>query len=169
MKSLLYLSSLILICGMICSCCSTKKTESMKTDEKDFIPGPKAIIYQTKEDYSKLVPVTLSDDKMSIVSYPDIKDVYYNGSLAYPIRLHKGYWLDNRGINKNIAFLKLTYEEYSKLPVTPSPDELIKMILETDPITIMYSCGQRSSYTEIEKELNTKIDSDDFSTFTKIK
>jgi hypothetical protein len=169
MKHFFYLGTLIFICSIFSSCYSSKKTENVKTEQKEFIPGPKAIIYQTNEDYSKLVPVILNSDKKSIQSYPDIKDVYNNGSLAYPTQLHKGYWLDNRGINKNVAFLSLTYEEYSKLPITPSPAELFNMINDFDPLITMYDCGLKSSYQYIGKELNTKIDSDDFSSFKRIK
>ena len=133
------------------------------------MPGPKVIIYQTSADYSKLVPVILSADRKSLVSYPDVKDVYFNGTLAYPTPLNRGYLLDNRGINKDVAFLKVTYEEYSRLSKTPSPDELLKMVIATKPLKSMYQCGNRSAYKDIEKELNSKIDAGDFSTFTKIK
>ena len=163
------LSTLIILSGMIVSCCSVKNADNVKSNQNAFVSGPKVIIYQTKEDYSKLVPVMLSDDKQFLESYPDIKDVYFNGSLAYPIQLHKGYWLDNRGISRNVAFINLTYEEYSKLPNTPLPDELMNMLIDVQPLVSMYSCGLRSSYKDIEQELNAKIDADDFSTFEKIK
>jgi len=169
MGRFLTLSTVLLISGVIISCGSAKKAENMNSDQKAFLSGPKAIIYQTKMDYSKLVPVILSEDKKSIESYPDIKDVYFNERLAYPTQLNKGYLLDNRGINANVAFIKLTYEEYSKLPKTPSQEELMKMIIDAQPIVSMYSCGLRSSYQDIGNELNTKIDIGDFSMFEKIK
>lgn len=163
------LSTLILLSGMIVSCCNAKNAEKMNSNQKILVPGPQVIIYQTKNDYSKLVPVNLSEDKKSIESFPDSKDIYFNGSLAYPTQLNKGYWLDNRGISANVAFINLTYEEYSKLPKTPSPEELMRMLKESQPIVSMYSCGTRSSYQDILTELNAKIDANDFSTFTKIK
>ncbi len=143
MRRFILWSSVILISSMIAACCSTKKTENLKSSDQVFLPGPKVIIYQTKNDYSKFVPVILSEDKKSIESYPDIKDIYLNGNLAYPTQLHHGYWLDNRGISKNVAYFQ--------------------------PLICMYSCGIRSSYKDIEKELNSKIDSEDFTTFAKIK
>jgi hypothetical protein len=169
MSRLRYLGALILISGVISSCCSTKKAGSMKSNEPTFSPSPKAIIYQTKKDYSNLVPVILSEDKKSIQSYPDIKDIYFNGKLAYPTPLHKGFWLDNRGINSNVAFIKLTYEEYSKLPKTPLPEELMNMIIDYQPIVSMYVCGPRSAYLDIVQEVNIKIDAGDFSGFLKVK
>ena len=169
MKKLFFLSSLILLCSILISCMSAKKTETANNNAKSSIPGPKAIIYQTKNDYSKLVPVMLGEDKKSIESYPDIKDVFYDGKLAYPTELKNGFYLDNRGIGKNVAFLSLTYDEYSKLPKTPNSDELWPLIVDKDPIKTMYNCGLRSSFGDIADELNLKIISGDFSTFSKIK
>jgi len=169
MKRLILWSALILISCMFASCCSAKKAENMKYEPKVLIPGPKVIIYQTKKDYSKFVPVILSDDKKTIESYPDIRDVYYDGKLAYPTQLHDGYLLDNRGISLNVAFINLTYEEYSTLPETPRLQQLLNMITDADPIVVMYNCGSRSSYKDIVKELNARIDAGDFSTFIKVK
>lgn len=167
MKPLTLFSLIILFSTLISSCCSTKKAENEKFSS--FKAGPEVVIYQTRKDYSRFVPVILSDDKKAIESYPGIRDVYYEGHLAYPTLLHKGFWLDNRGITKNVAFLSLTYEEYSKLEQTPSAKELINLILDSEPLTSMYLCGNRSSYREIVKELNSKIDENNFSSFEKIK
>jgi len=169
MKKSFFLPFLLLLCSILISCMSAKKTETVNPNPKSIIPGPKAIIYQAKKDYSKLVPVMLSEDKKSIESYPDIKDVFYDGKLAYPTELKNGYFLDNRGIGKNVAFLSLTYDEYSKLPKTPNSDELRQLIVDKDPIKTMYNCGLRSSFGNIAEELNSKIISNDFSTFVKIK
>lgn len=169
MRRTTFFSSIMLFGALISSCCSARKAEHVKSGQAFYVTGPEVIIYQTKKDYSKLIPIILSDDKKSIISYPDVKDVFYNGILAYPTQLHEGYWLDNRGINKNVAFIKLTYDEYSKLPITPSAEELMNMIIENEPIIRMYSCGIRSSYKDIETELNSKIDNVNFSTFKKIK
>lgn len=169
MKQIRFFASLILIGGILTSCCSAKKAETTQPIAGVGIPGPKVIIYKTTKDYSKQVPVTLTDDKKSIASYPDIRDIYFNGALAYPTQLNDGFLLDNRGITANVAFLNLTYEEYSKLPVTPAADELMKMIIDKHPLTVMYNCGSRSTFKETEKELNAKIDAGDFTSFTKIK
>ena len=169
MKKAFFLLSLMLLSSILISCMSAKNTETANNTPKSNIPGPKAIIYQTKSDCSKLVPIMLSEDKKSIESYPDIKDVFYDGKLAYPTELKNGYLLDNRGIGKNVAFISMTFEEYSKLPRTPNPDELWKLIVDKNPIITMYNCGLRSSFGNIAEELNSKIISRDFSTFTKIK
>jgi hypothetical protein len=100
------------------------------------------IIYKTVSDFYNNVPVIMSDDRKEIVSYPGIKDVYYNGQLAYPTRLENDYLLDNRGIGKNVAFLDYTYEEYSKLTVTPSRDELMGRIISKEPLNELYRCDK---------------------------
>lgn len=169
MRKILFFSSVLIIIAMTSSCCSTKKTVNSQTGQAVSMPGPKVIIYQTSKDYSMFVPVILSDDKATLVSYPDIKDVYFDGELAYPTKLNQGYLLDNRGISKNVAFINLTYEQYAKLDKTPDAVQLMEMIVDKDPIRKMYSCGIRSSFKEIEAELNSKIDKGDFSSFTKIK
>jgi len=163
-----FLAILFLI-TLFSACCSVKKAEKAPSAQASLAVGPTVIIYKTMKDYSKLVPIILSDDKKTLESYPGIKDVFFNDSLAYPTKLHNGYWLDNRGINKNVAFINLTYEAFAKLPMTPSAEELMNMIIDRQPVIGMYSCGNRSSYKDIVLELNTRIDAGDFSAFKKIK
>ena len=136
---------LFMIFGLLCSSC--KNQQPMRTSSVT-VPGPRCIVYKTKADYSQLVPVILSSDKSKVVSYPDVKDIYYNGKLAYPTQLLDGYLLDNRGIGPDVAFLKLTYEEYSRLITTPHAGELLKMIFDKDPLTEMYECGNRNQYQD---------------------
>jgi hypothetical protein len=111
-------------------------------------PGPHAIVYKTKGDYSKYVPVTLSDDKSKIVSYPAPQDVFYQGKLAVPTQLHHGYLLDNRGIGPNSGFIKISYEEYSKLSQAPSTDDLYKMLIDKEPFSEMYDLGARTDFKD---------------------
>jgi hypothetical protein len=123
------------------------------------VPSPPCIIYKTNGDLTKNVPVILSEDGTSIVSYPDVKDLFYKGALAYPTPLKEDFLLDNRGIGPQVAFLNITYESYSKLDKTPSPSELMALILDKNPLTEMYQCGSRSHYSDPEKELNEIISS----------
>ncbi|MDD4214166.1 MAG: hypothetical protein PHR81_05090, partial [Bacteroidales bacterium] len=75
------------------ACKNTKQSLQTSEDSKEITPKtimtarPLVIIYKTKNDYYEKVPVTLSADKESIVSYPDIMDVFYQGELAYPTHL----------------------------------------------------------------------------------
>ena len=148
---------------------TTKKENITKVDKAiDFSVNPVAIIYKTKKDYNNKVPVTLNDEKTKIVSYPAIKDVYYNGKLALPDKLNDGFLLDNRGISKNVAFLNITYEEYSKRTEVYSLAEMMNLIIDKDPLTVMYNCGSRYQYTDIVKDLNKYIDTKQLSKFKKV-
>ncbi len=150
-----------------CSMCNQSK--SNKQQSTVLVPGPQAIIYITRADYSKLVPIILSPDRKSIQSYPDVKDVFLNGKLAYPISLHNGYMLDNRGISVNVAFIKLTYKEYAVLAKTPTAKELMNLIVDKKPLKVMYACGLRSKFVNINDELNAAIDAGNFSGFKRLK
>jgi hypothetical protein len=133
------------------------------------ISSPPCIVYRTRSDYSANVPVILSDDRSMIVSFPDIKDIYFNGTLSRPTRLTDGYLLDNRGIGPMVAFLSYTYEDYSRLASTPSVEELMNHIIDKDPLAEMYQCGLRSSYSNAEQELNVIITSGKLQSFKKLK
>lgn len=110
------------------------------TEQHLDAPYPPVMIYKTKRDRKENVPVILSDDRSSIVSYPSTGDVYYKGELAYPVELASGYLLDQRGINARVAFLDYTYEEYSRLEATPLPEILVSHIIDKDPLIELYSC-----------------------------
>src|ERR1035437_8899341 len=83
--------------------------------QKTAVPGPHLLVYKTKADYRKLVPVILSAGKSTIVSYPDPQDLRLGGDKILPAKLHKGYLMDNRGIAENVAFLKITYQQFAGL------------------------------------------------------
>lgn len=126
------------------------------------VASPMAVVYKMKKDYSQCVPVILSDDKKTIVSYPHPRDVYTNGKLALPTPLNNGYWLDNRGISENVAFLSYTYEEYAQLTDAPDLNTLYTKIIDKDPILEMWSCGRRHTYNDIVSELNELIANKEF-------
>ena len=138
-------------------CCSTSKNRSNPTgvNDKDlvldFSAGPPLIIYKMKKDYSRNVAVILSEDKTKIVSYPDPTDIFYHGELAYPAKLDNDYLLDNFGINVNVAYLSITLDEYSNYKDVPTLTEMYKLIIDKDPLTELYFCGNRNN-------LNNEID-----------
>lgn len=136
------------------------QSESGNIIRKDMIVGeasPAVFVYKMRKNYSNLVPVVMNPEKTSIVSFPDPSDIFYKGELALPTQLADGYWLDNRGINENAVFISYTYEEYSQLEEVPGVDELMKCIVDLNPIVEWYHCGYRADYTDIVTELNEKI------------
>lgn len=133
------------------------QTGKAKIVQPQYTAGPQTLVYKTKKDYSNNVPVLLSDDKMSIASYPDPKD--FKNKTPKPTKLKNGYLLDNRGIGLNVAYLKLTYAQYAALPKAPSKDELMQMIIDKDPLTELINCGNRYAFKDVVTDLNTLIQS----------
>jgi hypothetical protein len=150
------------------SCC--KKTAEPKPADKETTAksGPPVIIYKTTKDYSQFVPVILSEDKKSIISFPDVRDVFYKGQLAYPTPLKQGFLLDNRGIGPQVAFLDYTYKVYANFKSTPTVEELQKHILDSSPLTEMYHCGSRYDFNDLVNELNTVIEAGTLYKYKKI-
>lgn len=137
-----------------------KKTRNENADRfvLQYIPGPQALVYKTKKDYNNLVPVLLSDDKSEIILYPHPKDLMIGSGYPLPTSLNNGYLLDNRGIGKNVAFLKLTYQEYSEFKSLPALDELYGYIIDKNPLTELCDCGNKTIFSDLRKQLNQLID-----------
>lgn len=167
MKSYSKFKIIILLAMMLLSCKSQK--ENQKINPPVMITGPNVIIYKTKGDYFMHVPVNLSDDKTTLTSYPAPRDVYYNGDLAYPVKLEDGYLLDRRGISPNSAFLKWTYFEYSRLEKSPTTTQLLNMLLDSDPFIAIYDCGKTNRFNNLEDELNLIIRTNKLSEFKRLK
>ena len=148
----------------ILGCASSHKpaNKSKATSEIDFTPqftpGPPALVYKTSSDYNNLVPILLSEDKSEIVSYPHPKDIKIGSGYPIPSLLNNGYLLDNRGISKNVAFLNMTYEEYSKRTDPPSLKEMYGLIVDKNPLSEMCDCGNKNAFTDIRGQLNQIID-----------
>ncbi len=123
-----------------------------------WIPSAPAVIYKTRGDYQNLVPVIMNETRTRIVSYPDPSDLLQGDQLMKPHKLRKGFLLDNRGINEQVAFLNISYEDYSKLATPPNIYEMSLMILDKEPLTELYYCGKRSDYKDLIYELNVLID-----------
>ncbi len=124
------------------SCKSSRQAEqqtvvaSSDVKDKGVAAIPYALVYRTNGDYRDNVPVTLSDDGMSIVSFPAPMDVA-SGKVS-PVVLDKGYLLDRRGIGASTAFLNYTYEEYARLEEVPSVEELMKHIIAGSAVVELY-------------------------------
>ena len=155
--------TVIMIVLLAWSCKTQQKVDNMASKNEivkiDYSSGPTTYIYKTNGDYLNLVPISLSDDKTKILSYPHPKDIYYKGVLAVPTQLEGGYLLDNRGISKNVAFINMTYEDYSELKKAPAVDELFNIIVDANPIKELYNCGNRYQYKDVVAELNVIIKS----------
>lgn len=146
----------IFIILFVITACKSQNNATFKPDYSN-LSGPPALVYKTKTNYNNLVPVLLSDDKSEIISYPHPRDLKVGNALALPTLLKDGYLLDNRGIGANVAFLSLTYEEYSKLETAPSLKELYELILDKDPLIELCNCGNRNVFKDQIREINQII------------
>lgn len=153
---------LLIWLGLLCAGCS-RNAAPVASPAQEPKPasvaqsGPACIVYKTKADYSRNVPVILSADKSVIVSFPDVSDLGRSGAYLYPEPLDDGFWLDNRGINGDVAFLDYTYESYTALKQTPSAGDLFQHLLDKDPLTEMERCGNRQQYNDVRGAMNEKI------------
>ncbi len=142
---------------------NNKVMQTSSETQTEFVPifasGPPVLVYKTKANYNNLVPVILSDDRTEIVSYPHPGDIKTGSGFSLPVILNDGYLLDNRGIGKNVAFLKMTYEEYTKLANAPSIKELYDNIVDKDPLIELCDCGVKSAFIDQTKQLNKLIKS----------
>jgi hypothetical protein len=148
----------IYIAAIIILAVGCKSNDAMKNFAPQYTPGPQALVYKTLKDYSNHVPVLLSDDKSEIASYPAPKDVMSGSNYLTPTRLKKEYLLDNRGIGKNVAFLKYTYAEYAQLEKAPSLQSLYDAIIDKNPLLELCDCGNKTGFSDIESQLNYLID-----------
>lgn len=139
----------LLAFAMVVSCKTSQRNQALASTENKSqmtekqsikMALPSTFIYKTKADYSQLVPVLVSAETKEIYSYPDKKDLLVDGKLRLPSPLLDGYLLDNKGISKDAAFLKLTYAQYVALDHTPSSKELEAMIIDYEPFIELYEC-----------------------------
>ncbi len=160
---------LFLMISLAMSGCRTQQKVSKESNDNassQAVPQPNVtvlahvFIYKTRKDYSNNVPVILSDDKTRIIFYPHPSDLIAGDKLAIPTPLHKGFFLDNRGIHRNVAFSKFTYDKYVKLKEIPSLEELQNSIIDNDPLTELCDCGARATFSNLQEQLNKWIDQD---------
>lgn len=131
------------------------KASKMSSESTEALPS--VIVYKTTGDYYQLVPITLNENKDKVLSYPGPSDLYTNGKLALPVKLDKGYLLDQRGLSANTAFTTFSYEEYSQMESAPSLEELFKSIVDSNPFEEIYNCGKINEFKDPVKDLNRLI------------
>lgn len=91
-----------------------------------------ARIYKTSGDFDNLVPITLSADGRSVVSFPAPSDLT---GQSTPVKLTDGWLLDRRGVGRHTAFTRYTYAEYAALAQAPSPEALLKAVIPGAVVT----------------------------------
>lgn len=106
---------------------------------------PKAVIYKTNGDFAENVPVVLSADRKTIISFPAPSDI----KNLRPVRLASGFLLDTKGVSPNTAFTRYTYSEYAALPKAPDISRLRNAIIPgamvTEIVELPYRVGEATA------------------------
>jgi hypothetical protein len=160
---------LIICLGVMVGCKPTTKVLNENEENPAQVQqGSRVYVYKTTANYNNRVPILLNEDGTEIISYPHPSDLKSGIEDRLPTVLSNNYLLDNKGINKNVAFLKLSYEEYSKLENPPTLEALFDMVVDKKPLTELCDCGYRSAFTDIEKQLNELIKNGKLKTVCKV-
>lgn len=151
---------IILMSATMIGCSAPKESASTVKEnsitESHTYALPPVVVYKTTKDYYDKVPVGLSSDKKSIVSFPGKGDVRMGDGYATPVRLHDGYLLDRRGVGRNSAFTDITYEEYAKIE-NVTRKMLMEHILDSEPFEEMWvGEGRRVSSDSINAIIDSK-------------
>lgn len=122
----------ILYFGLFIFCASCEKNGG-----GDNLNKPNLRIYNLKGDYINNVCVGLTEDKSSILVYPDPSSNCGDPEES-PFKMKAGYYLDhccNYGINS--AYLSIKKSEYKDIyPI--SKDSMYNLILDADPYVEYY-------------------------------
>lgn len=129
MKSLSTVVFLSLSATLSLGSCSSKGVDKTATGTTansvsvNYLPN--ARIYRMSGDCPELVPVSVSKDGRTLISYPAPTDLT-EGST--PVQLADGWWLDRRGVSADTRFTDYTYAQYRALQQAPSPTELLNRL-----------------------------------------
>lgn len=131
-------------------------TPTVNPNSEPIVPKkPPVIIYKMKADYSNNIPVILSADKKSVIRYPAPGDLFFEGKISRPTALANGFYLDNRGVNENVAFVSFTYDDYLNFKKAPTAEELFNAVIDDNPLLEIY---QLKDIGRSPEELNKVIE-----------
>lgn len=97
---------LVIALSLTAAACKTgssvaqKKSPALDSSKVVLSMTAPVVVYKTRQNYNHLVPITLSEDKEEIDSYPDPSDLTEENNYGKPIELEDGYLLDRRGVQQ---------------------------------------------------------------------
>lgn len=154
-------AKIIILIVLILQACNPGKRSPKHQDKESAyvvaIPQTGYMVYKTRADYLNKVPVQLSEDKKTIISYPSASDLKRKGSFTFPVELAENYLLDRRGIGLNTAFLEWTYETYFTEGGAPSVKDLKELIVDDDPFLELYQCPHKNEESDVAAYINGLI------------
>lgn len=130
------------------------EAEAPVNDGPRIIREPATRAFKPGGDYADKVMVTLSPDFREVISYPECNEV--DSSMA-PVKLARGYYLDRGGVGPNTVFLRWTYDEYSRLPETPTPSQIIEAVIPDSHVAEIIEIPLGKNYARIHPEMADTI------------
>lgn len=118
---------------------------------------PRAVVYKTNGDYNFNVPIQVTPDGTTVISFPAPSDL---STDAMPLPLANGFLLDRRGVSSDTRFTSYTYSQYAAMQQPPTTDELLKAIIPNATITELVQLPMSASEavadtTEVNKLIRT--------------
>ena len=92
---------------------------------------PRATVFKMSGPYADKVAVTLTPDGR-LSYFPAPSDITPESA---PVYVGNGWWLNRQGIGAGSVFTSWTFDEYARLPKTPSPEEIRSHILPDAEVT----------------------------------
>lgn len=94
---------------------------------------PKATVFRMSGDYADNVAVTFAPDG-TLTYFPAPSDISPD---CASLSLGDGWYLNRQGFGPNSVFTRWTFDEYSKLPSVPSPEEIKEALIPGARVTQM--------------------------------
>lgn len=131
----------------------SKTVETIEVRQQPLVGMmPKATAFKMTGDYADNVAITIGSNGQ-LTYFPAPSDI---SKSSVPTSLGNGWYLNNQGISANSVFTKYTFEEYSKLPSVPSPQELKEAIIPDarveDMIQLPYNINEAKNNIEEIKD-----------------
>lgn len=139
-KAILLSMALITAVSMACSRQTTGTGNQVVADPDSYhrtiVMGtgnyvPKATVFKMSGNYANNVAVTI-DEHGRLTYYPAPTDITLQSK---PVPLKDGWWLNRQGLSSKSVFTSWTYEQYSKLRMTPSQEQIKAHIIPGARVT----------------------------------
>lgn len=113
---------------------------------------PKATAFRMNGDFADKVAVTIGDDG-KLKYFPAPSDLT---AASAPRDLGHGWWLNRQGLGPNSVFTSFSFDDYRKLPATPSVEDILKAVIPgarvTQLVTLPYPAGEAEAHIDEIRE-----------------
>ena len=154
----------VAVCACLESCKSSAPEQHTMYKQQPVIGSevmamPRAVVYRVSGECADLVPVAVSADGTSLLSYPAPTDL---SDSQKPVQLKDGWWLDRRGIGPQTRFTTYTYAQYMAMKQAPSPAEILAHLDSQARITRMVELPLEATRAAADPKLTLPFIADGF-------